>query len=55
MVQDPISGYYLAGSILAALNYAKRTGQGQRVSGAMTEAVASTCPSDAIAEYSVNQ
>lgn len=54
LIPDPISGYYLAGSIIAALNFAKRTGQGQRVSGAMTEAVACTCPADAIAEYSAN-
>ena len=54
LIPDPISGYYLASSILAALVHAKRTGVGQRVSGAMLEAVACTCPSDAVAEFSVN-
>ena len=54
LIPDPISGYFLAGSIVMALNHAKRTGKGQRVSGSMVEAVACTCPSDAIAEFSVN-
>ena len=40
LIPDPISGYYFAGAILTALNHRARTGQGQRIDAAMTEAVA---------------
>ena len=40
LIPDPISGYYLAGAILAALHHRKRTGVGQRIDAAMLEAVA---------------
>ncbi|XOV90666.1 MAG: CoA transferase [Pseudomonadota bacterium] len=39
LIPDPISGYYLAASILAALYHRKRTGEGQRIDAAMIEAV----------------
>ena len=40
LIPDPISGYYFAAGILAALNHRQRGGVGQRIDGAMMEAVA---------------
>ncbi len=40
LVPDPISGYYFAGAILAALAHRQRTGEGQRIDLSMMEAVA---------------
>ena len=53
LIPDPISGYYLAASILAALNHRKRTGIGQRIDAGMIEAVAVQV-GDAVAEYDAN-
>lgn len=53
LIPDPISGYYLAGAILAAIHHRKRTGEGQRIDAAMIEAVAVQV-GDAILECDVN-
>ena len=53
LIPDPISGYYLAASILAAINHRRVTGEGQRIDAAMIEAVAVQI-GDAILEYSAN-
>lgn len=50
LIPDPISGYYLAASILAAIHHRKHTGEGQRIDAAMMEAV-SLQVGDAILEY----
>ncbi len=50
LIPDPISGYYFAASILTALNHRARTGQGQRIDAAMTEAVAVQV-GDAVMEF----
>jgi crotonobetainyl-CoA:carnitine CoA-transferase CaiB-like acyl-CoA transferase len=47
---DPVSGYLLAGFVLAALAASERTGQPQRIDLSMMEAVASFC-GDAITGY----
>ena len=51
LIPDPITGYYFAATILAALNHRKTTGEGQRIDVSMIEAVATQC-GDAILEYS---
>ncbi len=53
LIPDPISGYTLTVAILAALNYRKSTGIGQRIDAAMLEAVAAQV-GDAILEYDAN-
>ncbi len=53
LIPDPISGYYLAGTILAALHHRERTGQGQRIDLSMIESVAVQM-GDAILECSAN-
>ena len=53
LIPDPISGYTLAAAILAALNYRKYTGTGQRIDAAMLEAVAAQV-GDAIVECDAN-
>lgn len=53
LIPDPISGYYLAASIVAALNHRKRTGVGQRIDAGMIEAVAVQV-GDAVLEYDAN-
>ena len=53
LIPDPITGYYFAAAILAALNHRARTGEGQRIDAAMIEAVA-VQTGDAILEYTVN-
>ena len=53
LIPDPISGYYFAGAILAALNHRERTGEGQRIDLSMIESVAVQM-GDAILEYSGN-
>ena len=53
LIPDPISGYYLAASILTALNHRKRTGAGQRIDAGMIEAVAVQV-GDAVMEYDAN-
>ena len=53
LIPDPISGYYLAASILAALHHRKRTGAGQRIDAGMIEAVAVQI-GDAVLEYDAN-
>ena len=51
LIPDPISGYYMAAAILAALLHRQETGEGQRIDLAMMEAVAVQV-GDAIAEQS---
>ena len=51
LIPDPISGYYLAASIVAAIHHRKRTGDGQRIDLAMIEAV-SLQLGDAVLQYS---
>ena len=53
LIPDPISGYYFAAAILAALNHRQRTGEGQRIDAAMIEAVAVQL-GDAMLEYDGN-
>ena len=53
LIPDPISGYYLAASIVAALNHRKHTGVGQRIDAGMIEAVAVQV-GDAVLEYDAN-
>ena len=53
LIPDPISGYYLAGAIIAALNHRERTGEGQRIDAGMIEAVAVGI-GDAMAEFDAN-
>ena len=53
LIPDPISGYYFAAAILAALHHRARTGVGQRVDAAMIEAVAAQV-GDAIMEFDAN-
>ena len=53
LIPDPISGYYFAAAILAALHHRARTGVGQRVDAAMIEAVAVQV-GDAIMEFDTN-
>ena len=53
LIPDPISGYYLTASILAALNHRKRSGAGQRIDAGMIEAVAVQV-GDAVLEYDAN-
>ena len=53
LIPDPISGYYFAAAILAALHHRARTGVGQRVDAAMIEAVAVQV-GDAIMEFDAN-
>ncbi len=47
---DPVAGYFLVATILAALEHRDRTGEPQRVDLSMMEAVAAMC-GDAIIEY----
>ena len=47
---DPVSGYLVAGFVLAALAASERTGRPQRIDLSMTEAVAAFC-GDAIVGY----
>ena len=53
LIPDPISGYYLAGAIIAAINHRERTGEGQRIDAGMIEAVAVGI-GDAMAEFDAN-
>lgn len=53
LIPDPISGFYFAGAILAALHHRERTGEGQRIDLSMIESVAVQM-GDAIMEYSGN-
>ncbi len=53
LIPDPISGYYLAASILSAIHHRAKTGEGQRIDAGMIEAVAVQI-GDAILEYSAN-
>lgn len=53
LIPDPISGYYFAAAILAALHHRALTGVGQRVDAAMIEAVAVQV-GDAIMEFDAN-
>ena len=53
LIPDPISGYYFAAAILAALHHRAETGVGQRVDTAMIEAVAVQV-GDAIIEFDAN-
>ena len=53
LIPDPISGYYFAAAILAALHHRARSGVGQRVDAAMIEAVAVQV-GDAIMEFDAN-
>ena len=54
LIPDPISGFYFAGAIVAALNYRNKTGKGQRIDLSMIESVAVNI-GDAVLEYSVSQ
>lgn len=40
LIPDPISGYYFAGAVMAALHHRSRTGEGQRIDLSMMESVA---------------
>ena len=53
LIPDPISGYYFAAGILAALHHRQRGGGGQRIDGAMMEAVAVQM-GDALLEFEAN-
>ena len=53
LIPDPISGYYLAAAILAALIHRQRTGEGQRIDASMIEAVAVQL-GDAMLEFDGN-
>lgn len=53
LIPDPISGYYFASAILAALHHRERTGEGQRIDLSMIESVAVQM-GDAILEYGGN-
>ena len=53
LIPDPISGYYFAAAILAALHHRAHAGVGQRVDAAMIEAVAVQV-GDAIMEFDAN-
>ena len=53
LIPDPISGYYLAASILTAIHYRKKTNRGQRIDSSMIESVAVQF-GDALLEYSAN-
>jgi crotonobetainyl-CoA:carnitine CoA-transferase CaiB-like acyl-CoA transferase len=53
LIPDPISGYYLAASILAAIHHRARTGEGQRIDAAMIEAV-SVQLGPALLDYAAN-
>ncbi|MCY3883378.1 MAG: CoA transferase [Gammaproteobacteria bacterium] len=53
LIPDPISGYYFAGTILAALHHREKTGEGQRIDLSMIESVAVQM-GDAIMECSAN-
>ena len=54
LIPDPISGYYLAASIMAAIHFRKQTGKGQRIDSSMMESVAIQL-GDALLDYSVNK
>ncbi len=47
---DPVAGYFMAATVLAALNHRDRTGEPQRIDLSMMEAIATVC-GDAIIEY----
>ena len=47
---DPVAGYFLAATTLAALHHRDRTGEPQQIDVAMMEAVTTVC-GDAIVEY----
>ena len=53
LIPDPISGYYFAAAILAALHDRDHGGTGQRIDGAMMEAVAVQV-GDALLEFEAN-
>ena len=53
LIPDPITGYYFAAAILAALFHRQATGEGQRIDLSMIEAVAVQC-GDAILDYVAN-
>ena len=53
LIPDPLSGYYLAGAILSALNHREPTGEPVRIDGAMLESVA-VHVGDAVLEYEAN-
>ncbi len=53
LIPDPISGYYFAAAIVAALHHRRSTGQGQRIDLSMMEAVAVQI-GDAVLEVQAN-
>ena len=53
LIPDPVSGYYLAASILTAIHHRKKTNRGQRIDSSMMESVAIQF-GDALLEYSAN-
>lgn len=53
LIPDPISGFYFAGAILAALLHREKTGEGQRIDLSMIESVAVQL-GDAIMDFSAN-
>ena len=53
LIPDPVSGYYLAASILTAIHHRKTTNRGQRIDSSMMESVAIQF-GDALLEYSAN-
>ena len=52
LVPDPVSGYFLCATVLAALAHRDRTGEAQRVDLSMMESVATTV-GDALVEYDI--
>ena len=50
LIPDPVSGYFLCATVMAALAHRDRTGQAQRVDLSMMESVAATV-GDALVEY----
>ena len=50
---DPIGGYFLVATIMAALAHRDRTGEAQRVDLSMMESVTSVC-GDAMLEYDLS-
>ncbi|MDC0214016.1 CoA transferase [Gammaproteobacteria bacterium] len=54
LIPDPISGYYLAASIVTAMHHRKQSGIGQRIDSSMMESVAIQF-GDALLEYEANE
>ncbi|MYD43834.1 MAG: CoA transferase [Gammaproteobacteria bacterium] len=53
LIPDPITGFYFAACILAAIYHREQTGEGQRIDVSMIEAVATQC-GDAMLDFAAN-